>query len=441
MTMTMGSLFDGAGTMPFAGSLCGIETLWSSEIEKFPCEVTKKRFPRVKQLGDVTKINGAEIEPVDIITFGSPCQDLSIAGQRAGLKGERSGLFMEAVRIIKEMRNATRNGADEPVRPRYAVWENVPGAYSSNGGEDFRAVLEELCKVVDREVSVPRPAKGKWERAGAIVGDAASGGGYSVAWRTLDAQYWGVPQRRRRIWLVADFGGESAPEILFKREGLRWDFAESRAAWERVAETVEGSIGSASVWDCRGNGDGRTAATLTGDHQNRVTDYTSVVYAIGNGQADGTGLHEKVESLNCMHDAQAVIAIDRAAFNQGENAKYDIGINEDGVAQTVVAKGPGAVCAGFQPWNSATAKGVTYNEDLAPTLQSKKEAAVLREKSIRRLTPTECAKLQGMPSWWCADIPHSDSAEYKMWGNGMALPNALYVMEGIAATSGEEESK
>lgn len=162
MTMTMGSLFDGAGTMPFAGSLCGIETLWSSEIEKFPCAVTKKRFPRVKQLGDVTKINGAAIEPVDIITFGSPCQDLSIAGQRAGLKGERSGLFMEAVRIIKEMRNATRNGADKPVRPRYAVWENVPGAYSSNGGDDFRAVLEELCRVADDEVSIPRPPQGRW---------------------------------------------------------------------------------------------------------------------------------------------------------------------------------------------------------------------------------------------------------------------------------------
>ena len=174
--LTMGSLFDGAGTMPFAATLCGIKPVWSSEIEKFPCEVTKRRFPDVKQLGDVAKINGAEIEPVDIITFGSPCQDLSVAGTRTGLSGQRSGLFMEAVRIIKEMReNAIRT--NQPVRPRYAVWENVPGAYSSNKGEDFRVVLEELCKVVDSEVSIPRPTKGKWERAGAIVGDAASRGG------------------------------------------------------------------------------------------------------------------------------------------------------------------------------------------------------------------------------------------------------------------------
>lgn len=371
--LTMGSLFDGAGTMPFAAMLCGIKPVWSSEIEKFPCEVTKKRFPGVRQLGNVTKINGAEIEPVDIITFGSPCQDLSIAGQRAGLKGERSGLFMEAVRIIKEMReNAIRT--NQPIRPRYAVWENVPGAYSSNGGEDFRVVLEELCNVADDEVSIPRPPQGRWGGVGAIMGD-----GYSVAWRTLDAQYWGVPQRRRRIWLVADFGGESAPEILFKREGLRRNFKESRAAWERVAETAAGSVGGANA-----------------------TSLTAVVYAIGNGQAAGTGLHDKVESLNCMHDAQTVIAIDRAAFNQGTNAKYDIGISENGIAQTVVAKGPGA--------------------------------AVQCDKKIRRLTPTECARLQGMPSWWCADIPHSDSAEYKMWGNGMALPNALYVMEGFIET-------
>ena len=229
MKMTLGSLFDGAGTIPFAAQLCGITPVWSSEIEKFPCEVTAKRFPNMKQLGDITKINGREIDPVDIIAGGSPCQDLSVAGQRAGLGGERSGLFMEQIRVIKEMRDETSKRANEPVRPRYAVWENVPGAFSSNKGEDFRVVLEEFCKVKDESAYVPRPADGKWQSCGCIVGD-----GYSVAWRVLDTQFWGVPQRRRRIWLIADFGGERAAEILFEREGLRRSFAESRKVWERT---------------------------------------------------------------------------------------------------------------------------------------------------------------------------------------------------------------
>lgn len=237
--MTLGSLFDGAGTIPFAAQLCGIETKWSSEIEKFPKEVTAKRFPNVKQLGDITKINGGEIEPVDIIAGGSPCQDLSVAGKREGLDGERSGLFMEQIRIIKEMRNATITRSDEHIRPRYAVWENVPGAFSSNKGEDFRIVLEEFCKVADKTAYVPRPAEGKWNTCGCIVGD-----GYSIAWRVLDARFWGVPQRRRRIWLVADFGGERAAEILFERKGLRRSFAESRKAWERIADNSEIGIGT-----------------------------------------------------------------------------------------------------------------------------------------------------------------------------------------------------
>lgn len=234
--LTLGSLFDGAGTIPFAAQLCGIETLWSSEIEKFPCEVTAKRFPNVKQLGDITKINGAEIDPVDIIAGGSPCQDLSVAGLRAGLEGERSGLFMEQIRVIKEMRNATSKRANEPIRPRYAVWENVPGAFSSNKGEDFRVVLEEFCKIKDENAHVPKPSGGGWSTSGAIVGD-----GYSVAWRVLDARFWGVPQRRRRIWLVADFGGERAAEVLFEREGLCRSFAESRAAWEGATDNSKNS--------------------------------------------------------------------------------------------------------------------------------------------------------------------------------------------------------
>ena len=227
--MTLGSLFDGAGTMPYAATLCGITPVWSSEIEKYPRAVTAKRFPEVIQLGDVTKINGGEIPPVDIIAGGSPCQDVSVAGRRAGLNGERSGLFMEQIRIIKEMRSASYKRADEYIRPRYAVWENVPGAYSSNKGEDFRTVLEAFVKIKDPDAVVPRPAQGggKWSYSGFILGD-----GYSVAWRTLDAQFWGVPQRRRRIWLVADFGGQRAAEILFEREGLRRSFSESRKAWK-----------------------------------------------------------------------------------------------------------------------------------------------------------------------------------------------------------------
>lgn len=181
----------------------------------------------MKHLGDITKIHGDQIEPVDCITFGSPCQDLSIAGRRAGLAGERSGLFMEAVRIIKEMRSST-NG----LYPTFAIWENVPGAFSSNGGEDFRAVLEELARVEQPDVSIPRPSGrgGRWSKTGAIAGN-----GWSLAWRQLDAQYWGVPQRRKRIALVADFGGQRASEILFERTSLSRHLDSRIPAWKEIA--------------------------------------------------------------------------------------------------------------------------------------------------------------------------------------------------------------
>lgn len=191
----------------------------------------------MKHLGDITKINGAEIEPVDVITAGSPCQDLSVAGKRAGLAGERSGLFMEQMRIIKEMReNDRRNNqrTDEYVRPRYMVWENVPGALSSNGGEDFRAVLEETARIVEEDAVIPRPS-GKWTNAGCIMGN-----GWSIAWRIHDAQFWGVAQRRRRICLVADFGGGSAPEILFIRKGVSRDTEQSKQEGQGTSDDSEG---------------------------------------------------------------------------------------------------------------------------------------------------------------------------------------------------------
>lgn len=190
----------------------------------------------MKHLGDICKINGAEIEPVDVITAGSPCQDLSVAGKRAGLAGERSGLFMEQMRIIREMRDADRQRGrtDEFIRPRYMVWENVPGALSSNKGEDFRAVLEETAKVIEEDPIIPEPPKEGWHYAGCIVGD-----GWSIAWRVHDAQFWGVPQRRKRIALVADFGGGSAPEILFVRKGLSRDSEQSKQEGQGAAGDTE----------------------------------------------------------------------------------------------------------------------------------------------------------------------------------------------------------
>ena len=215
--LTMGSLFDGIGGFPLAAVRNGVTPLWASEIEPFPIAVTTLRFPDMAHLGDITKLKGTELPPVDIVCGGSPCQDLSIAGARAGLSGERSGLFMEQIRIVKELRNADleRGRTALDVRPRWLCWENVPGAFSSGvpPGEDFRIVLEEICRIKCGSVSVPRPYPWGWQPAGHI----RMGADFSLAWRVLDAQYWPrTPQRRRRIYLVADFAGQSAPQILFE---------------------------------------------------------------------------------------------------------------------------------------------------------------------------------------------------------------------------------
>lgn len=237
--MTMGSLFDGIGGFPLAAVRNGITPVWASEIETFPIEVTKIRFPEMLHVGDITKLDGAKLPPVDVICGGSPCQDLSVAGQRRGLAGERSGLFMEQTRIAKEMRKADeqRNVPAHLVRPRYLVWENVPGAFSSSEGEDFRAVIEEIVRIKYSACDVPRPESGRWESAGAVL----LGNEFSLAWRVMDAQFWGVAQRRRRIFLVADFGGTTAPEILFKQDSLFGDIAQSGGPRQGVAAPAEGS--------------------------------------------------------------------------------------------------------------------------------------------------------------------------------------------------------
>lgn len=441
--MKLGSLFDGSGGFPLAGSLCGIEPVLAAEVEPYPIAVTRSRFPNMKHLGDVTKVSGADIEPVDIITFGSPCQDLSVAGKRAGLKHEsngddettRSGLFMEAIRIIKEMRGAT-NG----IYPRFAVWENVVGAFSSNGGEDFRTVLNEIVGIVEPDAEVPPMPKGGWPYADCYVGD-----GWSVAYRTFDAQYWGVPERRRRIYLVADFAGERAAEILFEREGVRGYFAAGRTPWKTLAGDAANRTGTD---DCVGKCVAYSFDSLASNSMKSKNPHSGCrrveiakTLDTTDPNPSKTGIHDVVGALNCMHDQQAVI-IDRAFFNQGQNAQYDPQVYTDGTVPTIVAKGQSAVCVRY---------------------------------IVRRLTPTECARLQGFPDKWGYPVRkddftdaeyqfwqnvrntyaaingkavkdytnaqmltwynklHTDSAEYKMWGNGIALPCALYVMQGVKA--------
>ena len=487
--MTLGSLFDGAGTCCLAAELCGITPVWSSEIERFPLEVTKRRFPTVKQLGDVTKIKGSKIEPVDIISFGSPCQDLSVAGKRAGLKGERSGLFMEAIRIIKEMRDATANEF-----PRFAIWENVLGAFSSNKGEDFRAVLEEFCKVKDGDASIPRPAGGgdaiRWRNAGLILAD-----GYSVAWRVLDAQFWGIPQRRRRIFALADFGGRSAGEILFERDGLQRSFASRHQSWahrENASRDEARAHIARECYDARGNGDGNICGTITGDHERRVTDFSTLICeAHVFPPVAKTLTAEGADGSPCFDNrgAQIVItAVGLDAFNQtatGDKARTVIAGHQDAMGLPCVlavrercgCEGGGKGCLvqedisgsirtmndqfivvsaeelfGDAPCYCLQGNGIDrsdengyngkgYAEEVSYTLTAIDRHAVLVCRKgerprcyvihVRRLTPTECARLQGMPDWWCVGVPHADAPEYKMWGNGMALPCVLYVFEGL----------
>lgn len=237
--LTMGSLFDGIGGFPLAAVRNGITPLWASEIEPFPIEVTKTHFPDMVHVGDITKLNGANLPPVDIICGGSPCQDCSVAsGTRAGLQGARSGLFFEQIRITKELRDADilRGRSGQSVRPRYFCWENVMGVFSSGTphGEDFRIVLESIARLHCPAVSIPRPYPWGWKPAGAIrMGDA-----FSLAWRGFFAEYWTLAQRRHRILLVADLGGSSAEKILFDYCGLSGDLASGEGTWQAVAESV-----------------------------------------------------------------------------------------------------------------------------------------------------------------------------------------------------------
>lgn len=323
-TLTLASLFDGSGGFPLGGLLAGITPVWASEIEPFPIRVTTKRLPFMKHYGDVSKINGAEVEPVDIITFGSPCTDMSVAGKRAGLDGTQSVLFYEAIRIIKEMRCAT-NGK----YPRYAVWENVPGAFSSNKGEDFRAVLEAFIGVIEPNAQVPMPEKGRWAYADLIMGD-----GWSIAYRVLDAQYFGVPQRRKRIYLVADFASRSAGKILFESEGLSRYSAESFRAWQRATGGSSTCVGASGF-------DGYNGV---------VTDEVSSTLGVNCGMSTGRN---------------GII------LNDQGGSRMDV--TED-VTATLRAEAHHPPCvmesAGFCTEHSAKSRTIGYEEERSPTLRA-----------------------------------------------------------------------
>lgn len=336
----------------------------------------------MKHLGDIAKINGAEIEIVDVITGGSPCQDLSIAGKRAGLAGARSGLFMEQVRIVKEMRERDRaNGrTGDMVRPRFMVWENVPGAFSSNKGRDFAAVLEEIIRIAEPEApDIEVPEKG-WNTWGGYHDEV--GGRWSVAWRVHDAQYWGVPQRRRRISIVADFGGDTAGEILFERKSVSGHPAESGAAGERLAGSAENGASYAVRirGGCDGGGKGALVQTEksgtlgTGNDQTIFCLQGNAIDRADTAGCNGKGWREDVSyTLNTI-DRPAVCAGIRCLTPwEAQSARvYD----QDGVWHSLNANENGGMardsvlCAGFKLGNSEQARSIGYAEEQAPTLNA-----------------------------------------------------------------------
>ena len=528
--LTLGSLFDGSGGFPLGGLISGITPVWASEIEPFPIRVTTKRLPFMKHYGDISQMDGGKIEPVDIICFGSPCTDMSIAGRRAGLEGQQSVLFYEAIRIIKEMRCAT-NGK----YPRWICWENVPGAFSSNGGRDFKAVLDSVIGVVEEDAQVPLPEKGKWPQSDIYLGE-----GWSVAYRVLDAQYWGVPQRRKRIFLIGDLTGQCAGEVLFKSEGLSGYSAESFRAWQRAAGGFEKGVGASGLGvdgynstiapvaatlgvNC-GMSTGRNGVVLNdqgGDRMNVSNEVTHTLRAearhppvvmdappitIENHPADGRikvlegDVSQTLTSRmgtggNNVPLIMKVYGICSKDSNSMKSDNPHSGFYEAATTRTLDGNGGNPTCnqggvAIVENKTLCASKASFFMKadvEVASTLCATdyKDPPLInasREYSVRRLTPTECARLQGFPDWWCDDLaiaeptdadiafwtdvwethrrivspntkaktrsqiekwvknPHSDAAEYKMWGNGVALPCVAFVLSGIVFTTQSERA-
>jgi DNA (cytosine-5)-methyltransferase 1 len=431
--LTMGSLFDGIGGFPLAAVRNGIKPLWASEIETFPIEVTKIRFPNMLHVGDITKLNGATLPPVDVICGGSPCQDLSVAGQRRGLAGERSGLFMDQTRIAKEMRKADeqRGIPAHLVRPRYLVWENVPGAFSSAEGEDFRAVIEEIIRIKYSTCDVPRPDTGSWQSAGAAI----LGNEFSLAWRVLDAQFWGVAQRRRRIFLVADFGGNTAPQILFEQDRLFGNFTPCRGEGQGAAAPTEGSTDDTSgacltPWDVQsrrifeetgtwpafyggeGGGHGyihteeKTAVAFAANQRDEVRGLHDVAGALGaqpgmkqqtfvadTAAVGSFHLNQRDEVIDLHGISSALLATRNMQMqtfaaqepllclnDQGGN-RMDVTVEVTSTLRAEMGGHPPLIsqpnCAAFCSNGSADARGIGYQHECSPTIKTGTAPAVL----------------------------------------------------------------
>ena len=497
-TLRLGSLFDGSGGFPLAATKIGIVPVWASEIEPFPILVTTTRLPHMQHLGNICDIDGSQLEPVDVVTFGSPCQDLSVAGKRAGLAGERSGLFHQAVRVIREMRKASHG-----LYPRFAVWENVPGAFSSNKGADFHSVLQNLISVVDETAAADLPRVQKWHKAGAIVADQ-----WSIAWRVLDAQFFGVPQRRKRIFLIADFAGQGAGHILFEPTCLRGNL--TQGCGKRQAATSNPRAGtheaskSLDVFALRmragksGGGKGPLVQTnLSGtlgcsndqsiiepllfDHHPhdarvggpcQIAPTVTARYSTGGGN---TPIIATAYGFNALHEGRGA-AVGRYGYSTEVSKTLDTsGIaptcNQGGIAivepDVVSASKADFFCRG----NVNVAGALLASDSTEPPLVTD---PCVPDYRVRRLTPTECARLQGFPDIWTDGLaienpsedvldywwqvwaswgkvqglkkpktrnqvrkwlaaPVTDRALYKLWGNGIALPCAEFVLSHIAA--------
>ena len=501
--LTLGSLFSGSGGFELGGVLSGIQPVWNCEVEPYPVLVTSKRFPDVKHYGDINTLKGSQLEPVDIITFGSPCQDLSIAGKREGLEGSRSGLFYQAIRIVREMREAT-----DGQYPRFIVWENVVGAFSSNKGEDFRLVVEEICNVKYSTVHIPKPEK--WQRCGLIVEDD-----FSLAWRVFDAQYWGVPQRRKRIYLVTDFRGQCAGKVLFESESLPGDTEESQGTGESSSQGAGTGAGvsepgclmfSSHSQDSRYKGPVEIADTVTqsygtgGNNQPLVISsptfdvrFTSLntrnmranCYQTEISRCLDTGGNSPDSNQGGVAVVQPCYGISRTAMSQGYDSRFSFQIEKE-KAQTLLSTGPGAVGVHYSSNKASYFTEAVKEKAGALVATDFKDPPIVNDGDadkyiVRRLTPVECARLQGFPDWWTKGLdsenpseeeihfwrgvfleharvtgrqerpktdsqiikwlknPYSDSAEYKMWGNGVALPCVIYVLGGIAFWNGKDE--